>query len=158
MRTRILAMRQGLVEALARHLPGQDVQFFLRQRGMFSYTGFSPEQARRLRDEFGVYILDSGRVCMAGLREDNLQRVAEAFAAVHRGGAAGLIRAPSGSGSTPFQRAAFPCYTCPSCQQGFAFAPIQCTIAPLFFGWGWRESRVSPCSACCSLASGVAPG
>ncbi|MBJ9975869.1 aspartate/tyrosine/aromatic aminotransferase [Pseudomonas sp. S75] len=82
MRQRILDMRHGLVEALATRLPGQDFQFLLRQRGMFSYTGFSAEQARRLRDEFGVYILDSGRVCMAGLRPDNLQRVAEAFAAV----------------------------------------------------------------------------
>lgn len=85
MRKRILDMRQGLVDALAKQLPGQDFQFFLRQRGMFSYTGFSAEQARRLRDEFGVYIIDSGRVCMAGLRPDNLQRVAEAFAAVQQG-------------------------------------------------------------------------
>lgn len=85
MRKRILDMRQGLVDALVKQLPGQDFQFFLRQRGMFSYTGFSAEQARRLRDEFGVYIIDSGRVCMAGLRPDNLQRVAEAFAAVQQG-------------------------------------------------------------------------
>ncbi|MHC6225405.1 amino acid aminotransferase [Pseudomonas sp. X10] len=82
MRQRILDMRQGLVDALAELLPGQDFQFFLRQRGMFSYTGFSVEQVRRLRDEFGVYLIDSGRVCMAGLRPDNLQQVAKAFAAV----------------------------------------------------------------------------
>jgi len=82
MRQRILDMRQGLVDALAVLLPGQDFQFFLRQRGMFSYTGFSVEQVRRLRDEFGVYLIDSGRVCMAGLRPDNLQQVAQAFAAV----------------------------------------------------------------------------
>lgn len=82
MRQRILDMRQQLVDALAVLLPGQDFQFFLRQRGMFSYTGFSVEQVRRLRDEFGVYLIDSGRVCMAGLRPDNLQQVAKAFAAV----------------------------------------------------------------------------
>ncbi|MBF8780303.1 aspartate/tyrosine/aromatic aminotransferase [Pseudomonas fulva] len=82
MRKRILEMRQGLVEALAQLLPGEDFQYLLRQRGMFSYTGFSVEQVRRLRDEFGVYLIDSGRVCMAGLRPDNLQRVAQAFAAV----------------------------------------------------------------------------
>lgn len=82
MRLRILDMRQGLVDALARRLPDQDFQFLLRQRGMFSYTGFSVEQVRRLRDQFGVYLIDSGRVCMAGLRPDNLERVAEAFAAV----------------------------------------------------------------------------
>ncbi|CAG8863604.1 Aromatic-amino-acid aminotransferase [Pseudomonas fluorescens] len=82
MRRRILDMRQGLVDALAVLLPGQDFQYLLRQRGMFSYTGFSVEQVRRLRDEFGVYLIDSGRVCMAGLRPDNLPQVAEAFAAV----------------------------------------------------------------------------
>jgi len=84
MRKRILDMRQALVDALAVLLPGQDFQFFLRQRGMFSYTGFSVEQVRRLRDEFGVYLIDSGRVCMSGLRPANLQRVAEAFAAVQK--------------------------------------------------------------------------
>ena len=82
MRQRILDMRQGLVDALAVLLPGQDFQYLLRQRGMFSYTGFSVEQVRRLRDEFGVYLIDSGRVCMAGLRPDNLRQVAQAFAAV----------------------------------------------------------------------------
>jgi aromatic-amino-acid transaminase len=74
----------GLVDA-GELLPGQDFQFFLRQRGMFSYTGFSVEQVRRLRDEFGVYLIDSGRVCMSGLRPANLRQVAEAFAAVHKG-------------------------------------------------------------------------
>ena len=76
-------VRQGLVDLLGELLPGQDFQFFLRQRGIFSYTGFSVAQVRRLRDEFGVYLIDSGRVCMSGLRPANLRRVAEAFAAVH---------------------------------------------------------------------------
>ncbi|MNE27373.1 Aromatic-amino-acid aminotransferase [compost metagenome] len=84
MRLRILDMRQGLVDALAVLLPGQDFSFFLSQRGMFSYTGLSVAQVRRLRDEFGVYLIDSGRVCMSGLRPANLQRVAEAFAAVQQ--------------------------------------------------------------------------
>lgn len=86
MRKRILDMRQGLVDLLGELLPGEDFQFFLRQRGMFSYTGFSVEQVRRLRDEFGVYLIDSGRVCMSGLRPANLRQVAEAFAAVHQKG------------------------------------------------------------------------
>ena len=85
MRARILEMRQGLVELLGELLPGQDFQFFVRQRGMFSYTGLSVEQVRRLRDEFGVYLIDSGRMCMSGLRKDNLRRVAEALAAVQQG-------------------------------------------------------------------------
>ena len=84
MRLRILDMRQGLVDALAVLLPGQDFSFFLSQRGMFSYTGLSVAQVRRLRDEFGVYLIDSGRVCMSGLRPANLRQVAEAFAAVQR--------------------------------------------------------------------------
>ncbi|MBA1196630.1 aspartate/tyrosine/aromatic aminotransferase [Pseudomonas plecoglossicida] len=84
MRLRILEMRQGLVDLLGELLPGQDFTFFLEQRGMFSYTGFSVEQVRRLRDEFGVYLIDSGRVCMSGLRPSNLRQVAEAFAAVQR--------------------------------------------------------------------------
>ncbi|WP_459205712.1 amino acid aminotransferase [Pseudomonas sp. MLB6B] len=85
MRQRILDMRQALVDQLSELLPEQDFQFLLRQRGMFSYTGFSVAQVQRLRDEFGVYLIDSGRVCMAGLRKDNLRRVAEAFAAVQHG-------------------------------------------------------------------------
>ncbi|PWB33964.1 aromatic amino acid aminotransferase [Pseudomonas sp. SDI] len=84
MRLRILDMRQRLVDALQVLLPGQNFEFFLSQRGMFSYTGFSVEQVRRLRDEFGVYLIDSGRVCMSGVRPDNLQQVAEAFAAVQK--------------------------------------------------------------------------
>ncbi|MDD0975909.1 aromatic amino acid transaminase, partial [Pseudomonas fontis] len=84
MRLRILDMRQELVNALNVLLPGQNFDFFLTQRGMFSYTGFSVEQVRRLRDEFGVYLIDSGRVCMSGVRPDNLQQVAQAFAAVQK--------------------------------------------------------------------------
>ncbi|MGE7989890.1 aromatic amino acid transaminase [Pseudomonas sp. NPDC089554] len=85
MRKRILNMRQGLVDLLGQLLPGQDFQFFVRQRGMFSYTGLSVEQVRRLRDEFGVYLIDSGRMCMSGLRPANLRQVAEAIAAVQQG-------------------------------------------------------------------------
>ena len=49
---------------------------------MFSYTGFSAAQVDRLRDEFGVYLIASGRMCMAGVNHSNVQRVAAAFAAV----------------------------------------------------------------------------
>ncbi|HAF0962715.1 TPA: aminotransferase class I/II-fold pyridoxal phosphate-dependent enzyme, partial [Salmonella enterica subsp. enterica serovar Typhimurium] len=54
----------------------------LQQRGMFSYTGLSEEQVDRLRDEFGVYLIASGRMCVAGLNASNVHRVAKAFAAV----------------------------------------------------------------------------
>lgn len=82
MRTRILAMRHELVNVLKETVPGGDFDYLLKQRGMFSYTGFSPAQVDRLRDEFGVYLIASGRMCVAGLNAGNVQRVAQAFAAV----------------------------------------------------------------------------
>lgn len=82
MRTRILTMRQALVNVLKEAVPGGDFEYLLKQRGMFSYTGFSEAQVDRLRDEFGVYLIASGRMCVAGLNSRNVQRVAQAFAAV----------------------------------------------------------------------------
>jgi len=82
MRTRILAMRQTLVEALKEAVPGKNFDYLLKQRGMFSYTGLSAAQVDRLREEFGVYLIASGRMCVAGLNSRNVQRVAQAFAAV----------------------------------------------------------------------------
>ena len=82
MRERIQAMRRQLHAVLVAKLPGRNFDYFLTQRGMFSYTGLSAEQADRLKDEFGVYILRSGRMCVAGLNTRNVEATAEAFAAV----------------------------------------------------------------------------
>ncbi len=82
MRDRIKAMRQKLYEALSSKLPGRNFDYFIKQRGMFSYTGLNPEQVQRLQDEFAVYLVGSGRMCVAGLNESNIDYVAEAFAAV----------------------------------------------------------------------------
>ena len=82
MRTRILAMRQELVNALKPAIPNGNFDYLLKQRGMFSYTGLSAAQVDRLREEFGVYLIASGRMCVAGLNTRNVQRVAQAFAAV----------------------------------------------------------------------------
>lgn len=82
MRTRILEMRATLVAALKVALPERNFDYLQQQRGMFSYTGFSVAQVDRLREEFGVYLIASGRVCMAGLNHGNVRQVAEAFAAV----------------------------------------------------------------------------
>lgn len=82
MRTRILAMRQALVNVLKETVPGRNFDYLLQQRGMFSYTGLSAAQVDRLREEFGVYLIASGRMCVAGLNSSNVQRVAQAFAAV----------------------------------------------------------------------------
>ncbi len=82
MRTRILDMRQHLHAVLTQRLPGRDFGYFLSQRGMFSYTGLSAAQVDRLRDEHAVYLVRSGRMCMAGLTTTNVARAAEAFATV----------------------------------------------------------------------------
>lgn len=82
MRLRILEMRQSLVTVLSTALPGKNFDYLLKQRGMFSYTGLSAQQVDRLRDEFGVYLIHSGRMCLAGLNSRNVHQVAEAFAAV----------------------------------------------------------------------------
>jgi aromatic-amino-acid transaminase len=66
MRRRILDMRQALVTVLKTEVPGRNFDYLLKQRGMFSYTGLSAEQVDRLRDEFGVYLIASGRMCVAG--------------------------------------------------------------------------------------------
>ena len=82
MRERILAMRNALFEVITAKIPGRNFDYFLTQRGMFSYTGLTPEQVDRLREEFGVYILRSGRMCIAGLNTRNVEATANAMAAV----------------------------------------------------------------------------
>ena len=81
MRTRILSMRQKIYTILSSRLPERDFGYFLKQRGMFSYTGLNAQQVRRLRDESAVYLLDSGRICIAGLNDHNADYAAAAIAA-----------------------------------------------------------------------------
>ena len=76
MRKRILTMRQELVDVLKEAVPGHNFDYLLKQRGMFSYTGLSAAQVDRLREEFGVYLISSGRMCVAGLNASNVHRVA----------------------------------------------------------------------------------
>jgi aromatic-amino-acid transaminase len=82
MRTRIHAMRAALRDGLQARRPDVDVDYFVTQRGMFSYTGLDTDQVDRLRDEFGVYLIKSGRMCVAGLSQDNIDFVADAMATV----------------------------------------------------------------------------
>ena len=82
MRERILSMRNTLFDVLSAKLPGRDFRYFLTQRGMFSYTGLTPAQVDRLKDEFGVYLVRSGRMCVAGLNSKNVEATASAMAAV----------------------------------------------------------------------------
>lgn len=85
MRERIKAMRQKLYEVLAAKVPGRDFSYFIKQRGMFSYTRLTPEQVDRLREEFAVYLVRSGRMCVAGLNSRNVEYVADAMAEVLKG-------------------------------------------------------------------------
>jgi len=81
MRERIKAMRKGLVTQLAAQ--GQpDFGFIDRQAGMFSYSGLSKAQVARLREEFAIYAVDSGRICVSALNTSNLEYVASAIARV----------------------------------------------------------------------------
>jgi aromatic-amino-acid transaminase len=82
MRERILTMRRSLHATLCAKKPGRDFGYFLSQRGMFSYTGLSAAQVDRLREEFAVYLVRSGRICVAGLNSGNVERTAAAMAAV----------------------------------------------------------------------------
>ena len=82
MRERIRSMRRLLVQKLGQSAPGADFGFVTRQRGMFSYSGLSREAVARLRSEFSVYAIDSGRICVAALNTRNIDYVAGAIAKV----------------------------------------------------------------------------
>jgi aromatic-amino-acid transaminase len=82
MRARIKTMRMALVEALADAGVRQDLTYITRQQGMFSFCGLGAAQMQRLRREFGVYGVDSGRICVAALNQKNLGAVAKAIASV----------------------------------------------------------------------------
>lgn len=82
MRDRINGMRRLLVETLqAKGVPG-DFSFITRQRGMFSFSGLTPEQVDALREKHAIYIVRSGRINVAGITKDNVQRLCEAIAEV----------------------------------------------------------------------------
>jgi aromatic-amino-acid transaminase len=82
MRLRIRGMRTQMVDLLAKNAPQRDFSFVGRQRGMFSYSGLTVEQVTRLRSEFGIYALDTGRICVAALNQSNIDAVTKAIVAV----------------------------------------------------------------------------
>jgi aspartate/tyrosine/aromatic aminotransferase len=82
MRNRINGMRSELVKALKDHgVPG-DYSFISRQRGMFSFSGLTKAQVERLKEEFAIYVVGSGRINVAGLTQCNIDRVAESIGKV----------------------------------------------------------------------------
>lgn len=85
MRQRIRSMRNALVEGLAAAGANRDFAFVNAQRGMFSYSGLTAEQVERLKSEFGIYAVSTGRICVAALNERNLPPTIQAIAAVLQG-------------------------------------------------------------------------
>ncbi len=82
MRERIRQMRVQLVEKLKARGVNQDFAFVTTQRGMFSYSGLTSAQVDRLREEFGIYAIATGRICLAALNSRNIDAVADAIAKV----------------------------------------------------------------------------
>ena len=82
MRERILAMRHAIHAGLDGRIDETLRARYLTQHGMFTYTGLDQDQVARLRAEHGVYLIRSGRMCVAGLNESNVAYVASAIAAV----------------------------------------------------------------------------
>ncbi len=84
MRERIRSMRAALVDRLKAHGVATDLRFITRQKGMFSYSGLTPQQMERLRAEYGIYGVSTGRICVAALNTHNIDYVAKAMAAIMR--------------------------------------------------------------------------
>jgi aromatic-amino-acid transaminase len=82
MRERIRGMRMAMVEQLAALNCKRDFGFVAQQRGMFSYSGLTAEQVERLKNEFGIYAVSTGRICVAALNQRNLPAVTQAIAQV----------------------------------------------------------------------------
>jgi len=82
MRERIKSMRMALVKGIQKRAPAADFSFVLQQRGMFSYSGLTKAQVGRLRSEFSIYAIDTGRICVAALNRNNIDYVADAIAHV----------------------------------------------------------------------------
>jgi len=82
MRERIRNVRDTLVAKLQHKLPGRDFSFIIQQRGMFSYSGLRKDQVDRLRREFSIYAVDTGRICVAAINSRNIEYVADAIAHV----------------------------------------------------------------------------
>lgn len=82
MRIRIRAMREALVAKLKAKAPAHNFDFVVQQRGMFSYSGLTKAQVERLKNEYSIYAVDTGRICVAALNSRNIDRVVDAIAKV----------------------------------------------------------------------------
>ncbi len=82
MRHRIKGMRQAFVDALKKRGVKADLSFIIRQYGMFSFSGLSKDQVQKLKEKFGIYIVGSGRINVAGMTPGNMDRLCDAIASV----------------------------------------------------------------------------
>ena len=85
MRDRIRGMRTSLVAAIKAQGVVRDFSFIVQQRGMFSYTGLTAAQVERMKEEFGIYAVSTGRICLAALNSKNVDYVAKAIVKVTNG-------------------------------------------------------------------------
>ncbi len=72
MRVRIMTMREKLHTALSLAVPGRSFAHVVKQRGMFAYTGLTAAEVAALQSDFGVYAVSTGRICIAGLNDSNV--------------------------------------------------------------------------------------
>lgn len=82
MRDRINGTRRLFVQTMQKHAPDRDFSFIERQRGMFSFSGLTGEQVARLKKEYSIYIVGSGRINVAGITPSNIERLCQAIASV----------------------------------------------------------------------------
>ncbi len=82
MRERLQSMRVLLNDALLERSPGRDFSHLVRANGMFCFLGVSPDEVRKLKQDYGVYMVDSSRINVAGITEQNVGYLADAIAAI----------------------------------------------------------------------------
>jgi len=82
MRDRIRDMRRQFVEKLKTRSPHHDFGFVMQQRGMFSYSGLGKDQVTKLREQYSVYAVDTGRICVAALNTKNIDYVVDSIGRV----------------------------------------------------------------------------
>jgi aspartate/tyrosine/aromatic aminotransferase len=82
MRERIKTLRTEFVNKLSAQGIDQDFSFITRQKGMFSFSGLTPEQVKSLRDDYSIYMVGSGRINVAGISSGNIDRLCKAIASV----------------------------------------------------------------------------
>lgn len=82
MRKRMKEMRKLIVAGLGKTAPGRDFSHIERAHGMFCYLGVTPQQVARLKKDYGIYLVDSGRINVCGITSDNVEYLADSIAAV----------------------------------------------------------------------------